>query len=478
MRWKSVALPLLLSIGSVNCKKDATPPVPPAAATLPALPPAQGTALTLALHPGQPGRQLPADFAGLSYEMGSITNPAYFNVSNPVFINLINGLGPGLLRIGANSVDHTAWSGQARRTATPADTITTTDIDRFAAFVQKLTMPVLFGVNLAARDIPRATAEIRYVSQALGPRLVGCEVGNEPNDYHSNGIRPAGYTPGDYVADFNAYYAAIHALLPGLAFSGPATDLSGSWVSTFAAKTAGKVSLLTTHFYETGPGSDPSITITTLIGSPARDATMSATTSALAQTANLPYRVAETNSIYGGGKAGVSNTLAAGLWGARLMWQLAAQNAAGVNFHGGGNGAYTPIAQVNGLFVARPLYYGILLFKAGSQGRYEPVDLSPTPLNVQAFASLGADGSQTVTVFNLESNTPVSLIVAAGQAVSAVAMQRLTGASLDATDGITLGGQAVAADGTFSPASTSYGTSGSSFVVNVPAASAVVFTCK
>ena len=57
-------------------------------------------------------------------------------------------------------------------------------------------------------------------------------------------------------------------------------------------------------------------------------------------------------------------------------------------------------------------------------------------------------------------------------------MQRLTGAGLDATDGIILVGQAVAADGTFRPASTSYGTSGSSFVVNVPAASVVVFTCK
>ena len=145
--------------------------------------------------------------------MGAITNPAYFNAANPVFGNLINGLGPGLLRIGGDSVDRTAWSGQARRTATPADSITTTDVDRFAAFVQQLTMPVLFGVNLAARNIPRATAEIRSVSQALGLRLVGCEVGNEPNDYHSNGIRPQGYTPGDYVADFNAYYAAIHPLL-------------------------------------------------------------------------------------------------------------------------------------------------------------------------------------------------------------------------------------------------------------------------
>ena len=333
---------------------------------MPALPPAQGTALALALHPGQPGRPLPADFSGLSYEMGAITNPTYFNASNTVFINLIHNLVPGLLRIGANSVDHTAWSGTARRATTPADSITTTDMDRFAAFVQKLNMPVLFGVNLAARDIPRATAEIRYVSQVLGPRLAGCEVGNEPNRYPFNGIRPASYAPGDYVADFNAYYAAIHPLLPGLAFTGPATDLSGTWVSTFAAGTAGKVGLLTTHFYEAGPASDPSITITTLIGSPARDAAMSATTSTLAQTAGLPYRVAEANSIYDGGKAGVSNTLAAGLWGARLMWQLAAHNVAGLNFHGGGNGAYTPIAQVNGQFVARPLYYGMLLFRAGS----------------------------------------------------------------------------------------------------------------
>jgi hypothetical protein len=50
---------------------------------------------------------------------------------------------------------------------------------------------------------------------------------------------------------------------------------------------------------------------------------------------SLPFRIAEANSVYGEGQRGVSDTFGAALWGAGLMFQLAAAGAAGVNFHAG-----------------------------------------------------------------------------------------------------------------------------------------------
>lgn len=83
----------------------------------------------------------------------------------------------------------------------------------------------------------------------------------------------------------------------------------------------------------------------------------------------LPFRLAETNSCYQGGKPGVSDTFASALWGVDLMYQLASVGGMGINFHGGGYGWYTPIAGTpqNG-FLARPIYYGMLLFRRLERG--------------------------------------------------------------------------------------------------------------
>lgn len=59
---------------------------------------------------------------------------------------------------------------------------------------------------------------------------------------------------------------------------------------------------------------------------------------------NVPqWRMTETNSYFGGGKAGVSDTEAAALWSLDYLDGVAAHGGAGVNFHGGGAAAYTPI---------------------------------------------------------------------------------------------------------------------------------------
>ncbi len=69
----------------------------------------------------------------------------------------------------------------------------------------------------------------------------------------------------------------------------------------------------------------------------------------------------------------MSNVFASALWGVDYMFTLAGRASAGVNFHGGGTGNYTPIAVTGPLSAtARPLYYALLLFRAAARGRLVP----------------------------------------------------------------------------------------------------------
>ena len=103
------------------------------------------------------------------------------------------------------------------------------------------------------------------------------------------------------------------------------------------------------------------------------------------RTYRLPFRIAEANSVYNEGQPGVSDTLGAALWGAELMFQLAAAGAAGINFHAGVHNlrpgedkAYTPIARAGGgRYRAAPLYYGMLMFTQAARGALVPVRTAP-----------------------------------------------------------------------------------------------------
>jgi hypothetical protein len=56
----------------------------------------------------------------------------------------------------------------------------------------------------------------------------------------------------------------------------------------------------------------------------------------VARAHNLGFRMAEGNSCYRGGKAGMSNALAGALWGMDYMLDMGARGCQGINFHGGG----------------------------------------------------------------------------------------------------------------------------------------------
>src|SRR3546814_9938197 len=68
----------------------------------------------------------------------------------------------------------------------------------------------------------------------------------------------------------------------------------------------------------------------------------------------------EGNSCWNGGQPGVSDTLASALWCADAMLRFARLGWVGVNWHGGGNGHYSPIVGAPSTgFSRRPEFYGI-----------------------------------------------------------------------------------------------------------------------
>ena len=199
-----------------------------------------------------------------------------------------------------------------------------------------------------------------------------------------------------------ALFRAVRQRLPRCAIAGPDTAGDNQWLVRFADEQRHDVAFLTQHYYAEGPPTDPSMTIERLLGpSPRLEAQFNAVAAARRRT-GLPFRMVETNSCYQGGKPGVSDTFASALWAADLMYRLAQAGAIGVNFHGGGYGWYAPVAGTRGNgFVARPIYYGMLLFAVAGAGRLVMTEMEgATEGSVTAYCLKTRDGELKLVVLN------------------------------------------------------------------------------
>jgi Glycosyl hydrolase family 79, N-terminal domain len=434
--------------------------------------------VSVILDPASPSYAIAPDYLGLSFEMSEITDSNYFNPDQTVFIQLIKNLSPGILRIGANSVDKTFWSGKPRLASTPPDSITTSDIDRFSLFLQAIQWKTIFGLNLGGLNNPTiASNEAVYVKNDLSGLLQSFEVGNEADLYPGNGYRNAGYSITNFNSEWEAYDNAVKTSLPDVIFSGPAFAYNRSWLAAFAEYESKKINELTIHYYQSGPSTDPSININTLLDPSADEAIdiFAADVASIATGAQVPYRVAECNSIYDGGKMGVSDTFGATLWAIDFMWQLAYSGCTGINFHGGGNGLYSPIGEKNGNFFAKPEYYSMLFFKNGASGNILPCKINTGNENVSVYASKSTDGTLYVTVVNKEPQTNVAVSLQTGlSTVHSVTLSSLTAPSLEATESISLEGYSLQTDGSIVTSLLhTYTVNQPSFTVNVTAASAM-----
>jgi hypothetical protein len=407
--------------------------------------------------------------------------PDYLNAGNKVFIQLIKNLGPGLLRIGGNSSDEITWTGGPRTISTPADALATSDIDRLADFTRITGWPVLFGLNLGNNNVAAAADEAAYVQNSLKENLYALQAGNEPDVYsHYSNKRGPAYSYIDYASEWDAYLNAVRSKAPQTMFAGPDVSYNSDWITAFADSESPRIKLIDGHHYNTGPASNPSITYKNIL---AYNFLLPHFLSAL-QTKSakyyLPFRITECNSVYGGGKFGVSDTFASALWALDFMWTVAASGGQGVNFHTLTWGAYSPVVFDNGAMLAKPEYYGMLAFKYGStRGTIIPADINHAEYNCSAFACINPDNSQSLTLINKDDSNNFSFTVQPGKHVSTIQISRLSAPSITSTGGVTLGGNMVNADGTFKLGTPEEFTiNKSSFVVNVPAGSAALVMIK
>lgn len=443
---------------------------------------AQTAAIAISVHPESATVTIPPDFLGLSFETGSLTSATGFPAENPRFQQMVSQLGLGWLRFGGNSVDKTAWIGGQRNSSTPSSNLTASDVDRVAAFARGTGWRLLWSLRLANSSPSTAALEADYVISSASDVLGGLEIGNEPDLYASNGYTPA--TLSDYLTAWGVFASAIRAAHPNAILTGPADAANiGTWTTSFASQYGPQISLLTQHYYPLGPvgvvkaGASNEATISNMLGATihGNEVTEGQTLMSLAQKTGVPWRMAETNSCYNGGQAGVSDVFAAALWGIDNMFTLAGSSAAGVNFHGGGTGAYTPIAVSGSTISARPLYYALLFFGAAGRGKIVPLNVNAGRVNLTAFATVDSDGTVRVTLINKDAVDVAVQITPVGSYAGAANVLRLSAPSLTEKTNITLGGASVAADGTWAPATaeTTFTTFGF-YPVDVPPGSAVL----
>lgn len=474
---------------------------------------------------GTKGRQVPAAFTGLSYELAQLTEPSFFSPEHRDLVALFRCLSPsGILRIGGNTSEF-SWIKVDAETAEPRLHTPRGDLaenwmphrlfavpgaalDSLAGFLRVTGWKTIFGLNFGNSTPERAAAEAAFVAGKLGDRLAFFQIGNEPDFYRdaNNGTRPPGWGFEDYVREWLGFANAISARVASARFGGPDTGASSDWVTRFGTEIAPRLGqrlvALTGHYYAEGPPNDPRVTTARLL---AGDPKVRSSTEAIMQVADaqrITYHMTEGNSCYRGGKPGMSNAFAASLWGADYLLLLASLGCAGVNLHGGDsrflsaglgdhnpglkaaggqpqaapNGFYTPIASEQGQpATARPLFYGMLLAQQFAGSTMLSCDLAGAPPHVTAYAA-EKNGKRLVCVINKGVSENLNLrLVGGSRPIREARAWYLRGPSLDATSGVTLGDAAVDSRGHWTPRMRSLATEKGTVRLQLPASAALLF---
>lgn len=455
------------------------------------------------------GQPLPSGFLGVSLEYRALHQYTGRDprAVDPVLVALLKGLAPGAapsVRVGGDSTDATWWPirgvippGGIYYRLTPGWLRTT------HALAADLNTRMILGINLAAGRPAIGAAEGRAFLSGIGRRYIQAfEIGNEPDLYgvfpwyrdrrgHLHRSRGRHYGPSDYGNEFTRW---SRTLPRGIALAGPATS-GPSWMSKLGKLigTAPRLGLVTYHRYPlracTTDATQASFpTIPHLLTDSSSTGLAAGVTPfvTLAHHHHLPFRLTEINTASCQGLAGVSDTFASALWALDTMFNMAKAGVDGVNFHmlPGSHYELFSTSQASGgawqAFV-HPEYYGLYMFAQAFPPAARLLRVTAPSGPVKVWATQGSDGTVRVTLINQDPNRDHTVSVPIPGSPATASLESLTAPSLDATTGVTLGGQTFGATtptGTFpaSPAATTVVPSGAAYSVDVPAASAALLS--
>lgn len=376
---------------------------------------------------------MPLDFTGFSYESAQLADPAYFSGSNTALVAQFRKLSSrGVLRLGGNLSDLTLRNGGSKAAPVPVPeqaniktrfewknvgrragetrpaTITPESIRALGSFLKATEWKLIYGFNLGTGTPERAAEEAACVVERAGNNLLSFQVGNEA-DFFGRSFRRHGWDFDRYWNEYQSYVKAVRTRVPRAPFAGPDVAVNTNWVKQFAERAKGDAVLLSSHYYAMGPPEKNEMNAQRLLGRDPRLLREVPMLVAAAKTAGIPYRMAEGNSCFHGGKPGVSDAFASALWGADYMLFLAQAGCSGVNLHTGGEGFYAAFAGEPPQFRERPLFFGMQFAQRFAGATF--VESAPTTKgrNVAAYAARRG-GEVLVAILNKDS-APVEISV-------------------------------------------------------------------
>src|SRR5579883_1154085 len=410
------------------------------------------------IHTDRPAFPIPPDFMGLGYEISSVARPGLLHPANRVYLQLLRTLSPrGVIRVGGNTSDYASYSPAGNAVSSPNATVVNDAVlHDLGAFLQASGWKLIWGLNLGTGTEAGAVDAAKAVLAAAGDRLLAFEIGNEPDLFEYAHHRAAGYGYSGWLADYRRSKAALRQSIPTIPLAGPDVAILTDWVTEFADDEGQDAVLLTHHYYR--ENQNPTSTIEKLLSADPSLQPKLDRLRAASQHCGAPYRICEVNSFSGGGRPGVSDTLASALWVLDYMFTILASGGSGVNMETGVNqlgfvSYYSPIGDdEQGHYAAKPEYYGMLAFSRAARGELLNLDLETASSGLKAYATRPNPNTSLLTVIN-KGSQPVTVLAATSpiQIRNASAV-RLEGPSLDAKSGITLGGSEVTPAGTWTPA--------------------------
>jgi hypothetical protein len=410
------------------------------------------------------GAAVPQDFLGLSFELSSVPDIATYAASGDL-VNLMQSLGPGVMRLGGVSADtEVAWLQEGAPPTWAHATIGPQQLAGIASLARASGWRVLLTVNFGHDEPAAAAQEAREAQSLLGSSLAGIAIGNEPDRYVADGLRSSPWSFADYVNEAGAYRTAIAAAAPGVQIVGPDASsggLSFPWVSEAAADE--HPALLTEHYYPLTRCQAYAPTLADLLSPLTRvnETAVLAQLSAIARVSAIPLRLDETNNVSCRGQPGVSDVFASALWAVDYVVRAMASGVVGVNFHDliGEPETYSPLVALDpqqlasGALHANPEWYALLLARSllGDEPVQTTVAGGERTLTAGAFVSASGDVHVVLVNFTPNGMHPALVRLRVPREFRAGTILRLTAPGLRARTGVTLGGRPVSAQGTWSP---------------------------
>ena len=426
----------------------------------------QGAASFLVLPSKGPALGIPANFIGLSYENMQLEDPSFFSPSNTGLIEQFKNISSrGVLRLGGNTSEFSWWQTalsqlpphrtlMTQKGGAPENksyAITPHTVRELDGFLRATGWSCIYGLNLGFGTPDTVLPEARAVFETLGPRLEYFQIGNEVDQFVSYGLRDAATWNADlYLEQWLTIARAVQTALPGAHFGLPDVASKVDWLTRIASlwpslPSKPRVTSLSHHHYWSGPPSNPNATLARLLQRDPVAPQQARIAREAASSMAVQLRMTEGNTIFRGGKSGLSDVFAASLWAADYLLTLMMLGYSGVNLHGGSGHAqavsvggtfagenemkdpnqphpkpfYTPIAnegtlagsgvdgKLNGKYILEPCGYGMKFAASFAGATMLPVEFQTGSVNAVAYAARRKDGSTIIAILNKDEVEPI-----------------------------------------------------------------------